>query len=730
MWVKPLRLVLDVENTVTNLRFEGGDKVKIKRDMTPFRSSNKLVCVGVKNIDTNQKRVFFFNHKELATPDDAKELQALLDECTLMVGHNLKHDLTWIKECDFKLPQDLTFWDTSIAEYVLAKGLVHSMGRFKLKFILEKFDLPRKKTDLIEEYYEKGIQMDEIPMDIVKEYNESDLDGTAALYINQLDRLQQPHNMSLIHTIEMMNEFMHVLQKWQATGIKIDLDVLETVRKEYEDERKKLVDTLSSIAREYLGDTPFNLNSGEDKSVLLYSRRIKDKNVWAETFNIGLNDRGKKLRRKKWTASEFTSKIRELTDVEYRTKVKQCEACVGVGRILATKKDGSIGKAKRICKACSGDGVIYEKLGRIAGFKFTPKSVHDCGVNGFVTEADKLDELLETATDAKAKEFLSGLIRLNQVNTYLNTFVEGIKRATHTDTSILYTNFNQIITATGRLSSSDPNFQNQPRGKTFPVKKAIVSRFAGGKIFEADYAQLEFRCAGQLSGDKQVYADVTNKVDIHAFTRDTLNAADGGNRDRQDAKPETFKPVYGGTYGTPVQMAYYSAFRKKYKGLAEWQVTTSEFVLRNGYYQLPTGRQYRWLGVQREWDGRISFFTQIANYPVQGFATGDIVPLACILIDRAFQRLGLRSLPFLTVHDSIEVDVYPGEEDIVAKTVVQCMLDVKQELKRRYDYDLTIPLEVEGKLGYNWLDLKVVIKDEHKIYVEKPKEFFNDDIPF
>jgi DNA polymerase I-like protein with 3'-5' exonuclease and polymerase domains len=729
-----MELILDVENTTTVIEFEDG---KEKRDFTPFRSSNKLVCVGTFAPKLNLEHCFFFNHKDLSPNWVAQytkdELQHQLDNCTLLVGHNLKHDLTWIKESGFKLPKGIRFWDTSIASYVLAKGQVHSYGRFKLEFLAERFDLPRKKLDLIQKYYDDNIPMDEIPIEVVKEYNLGDLATTHALRQYQLDQLAKPENIGLLATIEMMNEFMHVLQKWQATGIKIDLVELERVGAEYELEQTALIDKLTKIARVQLGDTPFNLNSGEDKSVLLYSRRIKDKKEWKRVFNIGTDEKGKELRRPKLNKAEFTAKVRELTNVEYRTVARQCPACVGTGRYLATKKDGTVGKAVRICRSCEGVGIIYDKSARIAGFKFSPGTVRDCGVNGFVTEADKLDELLLSNPTDTAKEFLEGLIRLNQVNTYLSTFVGGIRRATHKNTSILYTNFNQIITATGRLSSSDPNFQNQPRGKTFPVKKAIISRFPGGKIFEADYAQLEFRCAGALSHDKQILSDVINKVDIHAFTRDTLNKADGGNRDRQDAKPETFKPVYGGTWGTPTQMAYYAAFKAKYSGLTKWQDQTSEYVLRNGFYVLPTGRQYRWLGVKREWDGRVSFFTQIVNYPVQGFATADIVPIACILIDEAFTRLGLKSLPFLTVHDSIAVDVYPGEEDVVKNTVVDCMLDVKRELLRRYDYNLTIPLEVEGKLGYNWLELEKVISKSHDYIVPKEikkNEFTNDPIPF
>ena len=725
-----MHLVLDVENTFKKTTFVDGDKKKVKTDMLPYTGKNDLVSVGIKNVQTKDVSYQFYTHNELDQEGLGRHRQEgfaaqqdILHKASLIIGHNLKHDYSWVAAAGFKLPKEVKYWDTTIAEYVLAKGKFTPMS---LKLLAEKYDLPRKKSDLTQEYLDKDIGFEAMPIPIVTEYGIGDLDTTEALYFHQLDRLQKPENWSLISTIEMMNEFMVVLAEWQSNGIKVDLVELERVRNEYLVEKHQLEFILNKLGREVMGDTPFSITSGEDKSVLLYSRRVRDKNKWAEVFNIGLDHRGKKLRRTRLNKSEFVGKVKELTNVEYRTEVKQCEECVGTGYFTPPLKSGLPGKAKRICKKCNKAGVLYIPTSRIAGFKFVPESVKDVGSNGFVTDADKLEYLIGQAKTEKARQFLNSLVRLNQVNTYLNTFVEGIKRAVDTNTNLLYTNFNQVVTATGRLSSSDPNFQNIPRGKTFPVKKAIISRFPGGNIMEFDYAQLEFRCAGALSGDKRIFEDVINKVDIHAFTRDTLNKADGGNRDRQESKSETFKPIYGGTYGTPEQMAYYAAFKKKYCQHTAWQDATANQVLNTGYYTLPTGRQYRWFDVQREWNGQVSFFTQIVNYPVQGFATADIVPIACILLHWQIKKENLKSLPFLTVHDSIAVDTYPGEEKDIQRIMVNAMLGVKQELKRRYDYDLTMPLEVEGKLGKNWLELEKICVESHKII--RPNDIVEDSI--
>ncbi len=108
----------------------------------------------------------------------------------------------------------------------------------------------------------------------------------------------------------------------------------------------------------------------------------------------------------------------------------------------------------------------------------------------------------------------------------------------------------QCITATGRLSSRNPNFHNMPRSGTFPVPAAIVSRFENGKILEGDYSQLEFRVAAFLSQDQQAMEDVNNNVDVHAYTAEVIGVS------RQDAKAHTFKPLYGGTTGTEAERRY------------------------------------------------------------------------------------------------------------------------------------------------------------------------------
>ena len=107
------------------------------------------------------------------------------------------------------------------------------------------------------------------------------------------------------------------------------------------------------------------------------------------------------------------------------------------------------------------------------------------------------------------------------------------------------------------------------------------------------------------------------------------------------------------------------------------------------------------------WGGS-SYSTQIKNYPVQGFATADIVPLACINIQKLFDKHQLKSILINTVHDSVVGDVHPDEEDIAINFMRKGSSEVIKSLKEIYGINFNIPLDTEVKIGYNWLDLKLI----------------------
>jgi DNA polymerase-1 len=249
--------------------------------------------------------------------------------------------------------------------------------------------------------------------------------------------------------------------------------------------------------------------------------------------------------------------------------------------------------------------------------------------------------------------------------------------------------------------------QNMPRGGTFPVKKVFVSRWEGGKVLEADFAQLEFRTAAYLSQDGVAIEEVKTGFDVHRYTAKVISDA-GQNTSRQDAKAHTFAPLYGATgYGrTKAEAAYYEHFTEKYKGVRLWHTRLAKEALNTRKITTPSGREFSFPDVQRNARGRVSHFTQIKNYPVQSFATADIVPLALLHIDKLLSTF--KSCVVNSVHDSIVIDVHPDEEKGVIEVINKTNKDLPDLIKLRWGIDFNVPLLLESKIGNNWLDTKDV----------------------
>lgn len=509
--------------------------------------------------------------------------------------------------------------------------------------------------------------------------------------------------------IKLMNEMCYTLTDMERVGIRIDTTELVRLELEFEEELGRLKEELEELSRDALKDIPFNLSSNDDLSMLIYSRRPKDKNVWASTFNLGTEIVNGTRRPKRPTYMDkktLANKIERLTNVIYKQTAYQCSTCSGTGKVSRHKKDGNPSKPVYKCPVCLGTGIDYIiHMDQIAGFKQKPKSVHDLAAHGYKCSKEKLNELARSAK-GDAKKFLSGMVKFNAINHYLSSFISGIKDNVGDD-GILHTSFMQCVTATGRLSSRSPNFQNQPRGGTFPIRKVIISRWEGGSILEADYAQLEFRVAAELSKDPQALQDILDGVDVHSVTASILTQA-GQETDRQGAKEHTFKPLYGGTTGTEAEQTYYKAFLDRYAGIKAWHDKLLTIATAYKSISLPSGRRYKFPWAEANDRGYVSGSTKIKNYPVQGFATGDIVPLAVINVHNKLKEMGMKSLLINTVHDSLVLDIYPGELEEVADIVAEAMLGVSDEVKRRFNRVMTVPLAVEIKAGPNWLEMDVI----------------------
>jgi DNA polymerase-1 len=683
-----MKLVLDVENTVT--------KQEGKLFLDPFTPTNSLVMVGVYP-DGGEPKHYTFDHTEYDCKyedrkSDCDEIQALLNECTVLIGHNIGHDLQWLWATGFKY--DGAVWDTMLVEYVMQRAQKEPLS---LEAVAERRDLDFKKQDTLKEYMKQGYTVDKIPYEELKEYLYGDLHTTMSLFYEQSLDLREDINRQLMTVIDLTNETAMLLAKIYKNGFKVDLDALEDVRKEFENEKQSLIRDLNDQVKLLMGDTPINLNSPEQLSWVVYSRKPKDKTQWAMGADPYMSH------------DAFKRFVNESSEPVRRTKAEQCKECKGSGHFYKTKKDGSPFKKATKCPTCNGNGYVLNPQNKLAGLKFNAPSPKWHSANGFSTSKNNLEYLENVARNKgmeEAAEFLSKLRRLSAVDTYLSSFVDGIRLHTKPD-GFLHVRLTQHMTSTGRFSGRDPNMQNMPRGGTFPVKKVFVSRWDGGQIMEADFAQLEFRVAAFLSQDEVAMKEVTEGFDVHSYTAQVISEA-GQATSRQEAKAHTFAPLYGATgYGrTPAEARYYEHFTEKYKGIARWHRDLSKEVLTHKRITTPSGRQFAFPDAKRRKNGTVTNFTAIKNYPVQSFATADIVPAVLLQIEHRMSDL--QSLVVNSVHDSIVIDIHPEE----VKQVLAVIQDVNDNLvdiiKERFNLEFNVPLLLEAKLGVNWLEQQEV----------------------
>ena len=678
-----MRLVLDVENSVT---WRDG---KIFND--PFEPTNTLTQVGMVNADNHEElHIVNLDHNEAKDTSGAGRalIQSVLDMTTLLIMHNARHDLMWLWESGFTY--DGPIYDTMLAEYLLQRG---QKAALSLEACAIRRNLAEQKEDYLSTCIKKGINTNETDLSKLSLYLRADLLTTSELFHSIEADYATPESKSL-HTVrEVTFDTCKTLTRMYMSGIRVDLEELERVREQFEDERSELETRLQSKVRELMGDTPINIGSPEQMSQVVFSVRMNNKKEWADLFDF-TND-----------SAEFRSAVKSNSHPIYRTKAFTCPTCEGEGKTYKTKKDGTRFAKPNKCKDCDARGFQLTHTDQIAGLRFSAPNKKWVSANGFSTSKDKLQLLIGTAKTHNKHEavaFLQDYLRFSAISSYLSTFVDGIGIYSKDD-GFLHATLTQSVTATGRFSGKEPNMQNMPRGGTFPVKRVFVSRWKGGQICEADFAQLEFRTAAYLAQDEIAMEEINTGFDVHSYTAKVISDA-GQPTTRQQAKEHTFAPLFGATgYGrSKAEEAYYIQFIDKYKGIAAWHKNLGEEAMRFNKITNVSGRQYAFPDISRRSNGSVTHFTMIKNYPVQGFATGDVVP---VVLNEMYRRLEpMQSCLVNTVHDSTVIDIHPDEVDQVLGMVNDMNEGLTDLVESVYGIRMNVPLLLEAKIGPNWLD--------------------------
>ena len=290
----------------------------------------------------------------------------------------------------------------------------------------------------------------------------------------------------------------------------------------------------------------------------------------------------------------------------------------------------------------------------------------------------------------------------------LGTYVDALPKLINRRTGHIHTSFNQAVTSTGRLSSSDPNLQNIPvRGEDGKEIRRCFIPEEGCLFFSADYSQIELRVMAHLSGDENMAEAFRLGHDIHAATAAKIykeDIADVTRDQRTKAKRANFGIIYGITvFGLAERLdisraeaaqlidGYFASFPK----VAQYMEQSKETARAKGYAETFFHRR-RYLPDINSHNATVRNFAErnAINAPIQGSAA-DIIKIAMVRISRRFKAEGIKSKMILQVHDELNFSVLPEEKEKVQRIVLEEMQNA---------YPLNVPLVADCGWGTNWLE--------------------------
>ena len=320
----------------------------------------------------------------------------------------------------------------------------------------------------------------------------------------------------------------------------------------------------------------------------------------------------------------------------------------------------------------------------------------------FITSEDVLMQL------QGKHEIVEKILAYRGLKKLLSTYVDNLPNLINPRTGHIHTSFNQCVTATGRLSSSEPNLQNIPvRGEDGKeIRKAFVPE-PGCLFFSADYSQIELRVMAHLSGDEHMIEVFREGKDLHAATAATIYKkpfSEVTRDERTKSKRANFGIIYGITvFGLAERLGIsrdeakqlIDGFFDTFPQVHDYMERAKQEARQQGYVPTLFGRR-RYLPDINSQNATVRGFAErnAINAPIQGTAA-DIIKVAMIRIFQRFQRENIRSKMILQVHDELNFSVYPEEKEQVERIVLEEMQGALQ---------MQVPLVADSGFGQNWLE--------------------------
>ena len=340
--------------------------------------------------------------------------------------------------------------------------------------------------------------------------------------------------------------------------------------------------------------------------------------------------------------------------------------------------------------------ILFDRLGIKAPAKKTKSGQYPTG-----------EEILQKIIDESP--IVQLILDYRSLTKLKSTYVDALPSLVNKDDGLIHTSFNQAVTATGRLSSNNPNLQNIPvrTDKGREIRKAFVPRDDNHILLAADYSQIELRIIAHLSGDQAMQNAFREGLDVHADTASRVYDVaieDVTPEMRRNAKAVNFGIIYGmSAFGLAERLKISRSeasqiiknYFKEYVGIQNYIDSQVNFAKDNGFVETMLGRR-RYLRDINSGNSVVRNFAErnAINAPIQG-SSADMIKIAMIEIDKEMTARDMKSKMILQVHDELVFDVCKEELEMIQEIVRDKMLNA---------LPLSIPIEVNLNTGENWLE--------------------------
>lgn len=589
---------------------------------------------------------------------------------TTFVGHNIPFDLCHSKVTFLKTKlSNFTVWDTQLAAYLLSGQRLTSPS---LDDLCVKYGLPTK-DDKVSAYFKAGKGADHVPRKMLLEYLEADIENTGRIAERQMQEAVEKGMLPLIHS---QMEALMATTQMTINGMHVNVPYIDATIITLQERVHNCQLELTELAK--IHGVPFlDLSKGPQLGKFLFGgRHTEEKRVV-----VGKYKSGAKMGQDRYSIEQHEYLIPPM-----------------------------VSKIVTAVPTWTPFSVDEHNIAKIAETALR---------RGVPSIATIIDTVLEHRKCTKL----------------LSTYFLRHKAAIAPD-GMLHANFNHTITRTGRLSSSAPSVQN---GED-TIKRAYTSRFgADGTMLEMDYNQLEIVMLAHLTQDKQLIADISSGVDIHSALYEQMHHRMPTKEERKPFKRMSFALVYGGGINALAENASVSIteakefrdnFYRRYPGVKKWhdqqveQAKTLPTMVYDGRKTeagypshtlervSETGRRYTFHQYDSGYGkkGAVGFSkTELVNYPVQGGATGDIVPLVLGKLFRVLsvkEHLADKCLMVCTVHDSVLFDVHNSVLEECITLIKSVMENAPAYYKETFGVDFKQKLSVGVSTGDSWGTLK------------------------